>query len=99
MTKVLYAVRIVQNLIMEPNLNPSFVAIFCRSGNPGIHVQNLLLLLPSVRQADSILRHFWNRIRDEGKVILNKLLVEMLEAQLKMERKWRWKNNEKKVMK
>jgi precorrin-6B methylase 2 len=38
-------------------------------------------------QADSILRRFWQKIRDDGKVILNKLLVEMLEAQLKMERK------------
>ena len=54
-----------------------------------INVRHLKITFFSIPffQADSILRRFWQKIRDEGKVILNKLLVEMLEAQLKMERK------------
>jgi len=51
-----------------------------RSGNPTIHVQNLLLLLPAIRQADTLLRHFWNRVQQEGIVKMNKLLVEMLQV-------------------
>lgn len=51
-----------------------------RSGNPTIHVQNLLLVLPSIRQADALLRSFWNRVHQDNKVTLNKLLVEMLDA-------------------
>ncbi len=51
-----------------------------RSGNPTIHVQNLLLMLPSIRQADALVRRFWTKVQQEGKVQLNKLLVEMLEA-------------------
>lgn len=54
-----------------------------RSGNPTVHVQNLLLVLPSIRQADSMIRLFWQRVREDGKVSMNKLLVEMLEAQFK----------------
>jgi len=44
-----------------------------------IHVQNLLLLLPSIRHADLIMRQFWEGVRKDGKVKLNKLLIEMLE--------------------
>ena len=57
---------------------------FCfRSGNPMIHVQNLLLLLPSVRHADLMMRQFWEGVRRDGKVKLNKLLIEMLESNAK----------------
>lgn len=56
---------------------------FSRSGNPTVHVQNLLLLLPSIRQADSIVRWFWHKVRRDGKIKMKKLLAEMLEAQLK----------------
>eukprot|EP00094_Tigriopus_californicus_P001047 TCALIF_01014-PA protein Name:"Similar to ESRRG Estrogen-related receptor gamma (Pongo abelii)" AED:0.25 eAED:0.25 QI:0/0.77/0.6/1/0.66/0.7/10/1172/536 len=52
-----------------------------RSGNPAIHVQNILLLLPSIRQADGLVRQFWGKVQASGKLQLNKLLVEMLEAQ------------------
>ena len=54
-----------------------------RSGNPTIHVQNLLLLLPSIRHADLMMRQFWQTVRKEGKVKLNKLLIEMLESNTK----------------
>jgi estrogen-related receptor ERR len=54
-----------------------------RSGNPMIHVQNLLLLLPSVRHADLMMRQFWEGVRRDGKVKLNKLLIEMLESNAK----------------
>ncbi|XP_040565088.1 steroid hormone receptor ERR2 isoform X3 [Lepeophtheirus salmonis] len=52
-----------------------------RSGNPSINVQNTLLLLPSIRQADILIHQFWDLIRTEGKISLNRLLVEMLDAQ------------------
>ncbi|XP_046402554.1 steroid hormone receptor ERR1-like isoform X1 [Ischnura elegans] len=44
------------------------------------HLQQLLLCLPSLRQADQVLRRFWTDVRREGKVPMNKLFVEMLEA-------------------
>ena len=57
-------------------------AFFCsRSGNPTIHVQNLLLLLPSIRQADSIIRQFWRNVcqnESENGVDAKKLFAEML---------------------
>ena len=37
------------------------------------------MLLPSVRQADALLRSFWLRTIADGAVTVNKLLVEMLE--------------------
>lgn len=51
-----------------------------RSGNAALHVQNLLLLLPSIRQADLVMKQFWQAIRQEGSIKLRKLLVEMLDA-------------------
>lgn len=54
-----------------------------RSGNPSLHVQNLLLVLPSIRQADGIVRRFWKKVQTDSKVNLNKLLMEMLEAHSK----------------
>merc|ERR1712012_980082 len=51
-----------------------------RSGNTSIHVQNLLLLLPSIRQADAMIRWFWLKIRQERKIPLKKLMVEMLDV-------------------
>ena len=53
-------------------------AAVIRSGNPTMHVQNLLLLLPSIRQADCLMKQFWNNARSDG-FKLRKLLVEMLE--------------------
>lgn len=47
------------------------------------HQQQLLLLLPSLRQADQIIRKFWGNIYQEGKVTMNKLFVEMLEKDKK----------------
>jgi estrogen-related receptor ERR len=51
-----------------------------RSGNTSVHVQNLLLLLPSIRQADAMIRWFWLKIRQERKIPLKKLMVEMLDV-------------------
>uniref|UniRef100_A0A1Q3FYV5 Putative steroid hormone receptor err2 n=1 Tax=Culex tarsalis TaxID=7177 RepID=A0A1Q3FYV5_CULTA len=44
------------------------------------HQQQLLLLLPSLRQADHIIRKFWTNVHIEGNVTMNKLFVEMLES-------------------
>ncbi|XP_025156383.1 steroid hormone receptor ERR2 isoform X12 [Harpegnathos saltator] len=42
--------------------------------------QNMFLVLPSLRQADGIVRRFWSSVFKTGKVPMNKLFVEMLEA-------------------
>ncbi|XP_058806535.1 steroid hormone receptor ERR2-like isoform X1 [Phymastichus coffea] len=42
--------------------------------------QNMFLMLPSLRQADGIVRKFWSSVYRTGKVPMNKLFVEMLEA-------------------
>ncbi|XP_015585210.1 steroid hormone receptor ERR1 isoform X6 [Cephus cinctus] len=42
--------------------------------------QNMFLVLPSLRQADGIVRKFWSSVHRTGKVPMNKLFVEMLEA-------------------
>nr|ASL70079.1 estrogen-related receptor [Laodelphax striatellus] len=44
------------------------------------HMQNLLLCLPALRQANQTVRRFWVGIHREGKILMNKLFVEMLEA-------------------
>lgn len=41
--------------------------------------QNMLLVLPSLRQADGIVRRFWSTVYRTGKVHMNKLFEEMLE--------------------
>lgn len=43
------------------------------------HQQQLLLLLPSLRQADHTVRKFWTTVHKDGNVTMNKLFVEMLE--------------------
>lgn len=52
------------------------------------HQQQLLLLLPSLRQADQIIRKFWVNICREGNVTMNKLFVEMLEPVSRWKIKW-----------
>ncbi|XP_035214038.1 steroid hormone receptor ERR1-like isoform X2 [Stegodyphus dumicola] len=44
------------------------------------HLNQLLLCLPLLRQLDVEVRLFWNNVRKEGKVPMNKLFVEMLES-------------------
>lgn len=51
-----------------------------RSVNALRATQNMFLILPSLRQADGIVRKFWSNIYRTGKVPMNKLFVEMLEA-------------------
>merc|ERR1719290_742855 len=53
---------------------------FIRCGDANLHLQSLLLVLPSLRDADTVLRAFWSQIKQEGQVPMNKLLIEMLEA-------------------
>ncbi|KAL1110214.1 hypothetical protein AAG570_008291 [Ranatra chinensis] len=43
----------------------------------------LLLCLPTLRQADSIVRRFWTNIHRGGSVVMNKLFVEMLDPSLR----------------
>ncbi|GAB6029275.1 hypothetical protein CHUAL_005040 [Chamberlinius hualienensis] len=49
----------------------------------GIHVPSLLLCLPSLRLVDTTVRKFWTNIKREGRVTMQKLLVEMLESHLR----------------
>lgn len=51
-----------------------------RPYNGAAALQQLLLILPSLRQADHVVRRFWSNVHREGKVPMNKLFVEMLEA-------------------
>lgn len=51
-----------------------------RPGQAVRAIQNMFLVLPSLRQADGIVRRFWSSVYRTGKVTMNKLFVEMLEA-------------------
>ncbi|XP_044598304.1 steroid hormone receptor ERR2 isoform X6 [Cotesia glomerata] len=51
-----------------------------RQGQAVRATQNMFLILPSLRQADNIVRRFWSSVYRTGKVTMNKLFVEMLEA-------------------
>ncbi|XP_050527556.1 estrogen receptor [Daktulosphaira vitifoliae] len=46
-------------------------------------INELLLCLPSLRQADQLIRQYWGAIHKEGTIRMNKLFVEMLEAYLR----------------
>lgn len=43
-------------------------------------VQQLLLCMPALRQADHIVRRFWSDVHQQDLVPMNKLFLEMLEA-------------------
>ncbi|KAH1000901.1 hypothetical protein HUJ04_013171 [Dendroctonus ponderosae] len=43
-------------------------------------IQQLLLCLPALRQADQVVRRFWSDIHTQNLVPMNKLFLEMLEA-------------------
>lgn len=43
-------------------------------------VQQLLLCLPALRQADAVVRRFWADVHQQDSVPMNKLFLEMLEA-------------------
>lgn len=55
-------------------------SLYFRHYNAVAHQQKLLLLLPSLRQADQTIRKFWTKIHKEGGITMNKLFVEMLES-------------------
>ena len=44
------------------------------------HFGQVLLCLPLLRQTDASVRRFWNSVRKEGKVQMNKLFIELLES-------------------
>jgi estrogen-related receptor ERR len=50
-----------------------------RCGNPLIHIQNLLLLLPSIGKAGLMIRKFWKDVYQSGQVKLHKNLIKMLD--------------------
>uniref|UniRef100_A0A336KLY2 CSON010625 protein n=1 Tax=Culicoides sonorensis TaxID=179676 RepID=A0A336KLY2_CULSO len=56
------------------------VVLLTRHANAVSHQQQLLLLLPSLRQCDFVVRKFWTTMHREGSITMNKLFVEMLEA-------------------
>lgn len=43
-------------------------------------VQQLLLCMPALRQADQVVRKFWSDVHQQDLVPMNKLFLEMLEA-------------------
>ncbi|CAH0550131.1 unnamed protein product [Brassicogethes aeneus] len=43
-------------------------------------MQNLLLCMPALRQADHVVRRFWSDVHSQDLVPMNKLFLEMLEA-------------------
>lgn len=49
---------------------------------PSVHLGQILLSLPLLRQVDSSIRRFWIGVRKEGKVSMNKLFIEMLESNI-----------------
>ncbi|XP_075159993.1 estrogen-related receptor [Haematobia irritans] len=56
------------------------VVYLLRHSSAVSHQQQLLLLLPSLRQADNILRRFWRNVNTEGTITLKKLFMEMLDT-------------------
>lgn len=51
-----------------------------RSYNYNLHLAQMLLCLPILRQTDAAIRRYWINVRRDGKVAMNKLFVEMLES-------------------
>lgn len=51
-----------------------------RSYNCNLHLAQMLLCLPILRQTDAAIRRYWINVRRDGKVAMNKLFVEMLES-------------------
>jgi len=67
--------------LKETLLSSLHDAVNCiRSGNINLHVEKLLLMLPCLRHVDTIIRMFWAKVKQEGHVSMNKLLIEMLES-------------------
>ncbi|CAG2100221.1 unnamed protein product [Medioppia subpectinata] len=48
------------------------------------HLSQLLLCMPLLRQLDGVTRRYWNCVRRESNVPMNKLFVEMLESNITM---------------
>lgn len=57
-----------------------FIFLFHRQNGAVSQQQYLLLLLPSIRQAEQIIRKFWIDVYRNGNVNMKKLFVEMLES-------------------
>merc|ERR1719481_2462007 len=41
--------------------------MFIRCGDANLHLQSLLLVLPSLRDADTVLRAFWSQVKQVGR--------------------------------
>jgi estrogen-related receptor ERR len=65
---------------ISSNHSFSFPPLFSRNNAAVAHQQQLMLLLPSLRQADNVVRRFWSNVHVDGNVTMNKLFVEMLES-------------------
>ncbi|XP_054154108.1 steroid hormone receptor ERR1-like [Oppia nitens] len=48
------------------------------------HLSQLLLCMPLLRQLDGVTRRYWNTVRRESNVPMNKLFIEMLESNITM---------------
>ena len=49
-------------------------------GNNNRRVMNLLLILPLLAQEKVLTRQYWQGVKKDGKVVMHKLLSEMLDA-------------------
>lgn len=56
------------------------VASILRPNSSANQVQQLLLCMPALRQADQVVRKFWSDVHQQDLVPMNKLFLEMLEA-------------------
>ena len=45
------------------------------------HTYQLLLCLPVLRQVDPVVKQFWINTRQDGKIHMDKLFIEMLQSQ------------------
>lgn len=63
------------------NIQFNLLFLFFRRQNGAVSQQQyLLLLLPSIRQAEQVIRKFWIDVYRNGNVNMKKLFVEMLES-------------------
>lgn len=65
---------------ISQSLQDCILALNANTNNAAPRMAQLLLILPALRQLDLMVRHFWSRVRSDGKVEMNKLFCEMLEC-------------------
>ncbi|XP_043211083.1 steroid hormone receptor ERR1-like [Amphibalanus amphitrite] len=72
-------VRSMRDTLMQ-SLADCVAAIRPASGAAS-HTQQLLLCLPVLRQVDPVVKQFWINTRQDGKIHMDKLFIEMLQSQ------------------